>query len=238
LQLIVFYRSELEFQGNEGDVMSWVDSGFIAFDTETTGVDVGIDRIVSAAAIEFRDGIEVSSQEWLIKVDVEIPPGASAVHGITNEMSQSQGLDQVEALASIREFLASRNLPVVCFNSQFDRSILDSNLERVGREPLSGIFDICPYVIDKQMDKFVKGKAQRRLQPTVARYGLELNEADWHGALADARITGALLLAQQVRYPNLFTDQPDELAESVSLWREDQDASFKAWLAKQPPLPS
>jgi len=218
--------------------MSWVDSGFIAFDTETTGVDVGSDRIVSAAAIEFRDGIEVSAQEWLIKVDVEIPQAASAVHGITNEVSQSQGLDQLDALASIREFLVSHQLPVVCFNSQFDRSILDSNLERAGLEPLSGVFEICPYVIDKQMDKFVKGKAQRRLQPTVARYGLELNEADWHGALADARITGLLLQAQQVRYPNLFTDQPDELAESVSLWREEQDASFKAWLAKQPPLPS
>lgn len=81
--------------------MSWVDSGFIAFDTETTGVDVGVDRIVSAAAIEFRGGLEVSAQEWLIKVDVEIPAGASAVHGITNEVSQSQGLDQGEALASI-----------------------------------------------------------------------------------------------------------------------------------------
>ncbi len=218
--------------------MSWVDSGFIAFDTETTGVDVGADRIVSAAAIEFRDGIEVSAQEWLIKVDVEIPAGASEVHGITNEMSQSQGLDQVAALASIREFLVSRQLPVVCFNSQFDRSILDSNLERVGLEPLSGVLDICPYVIDKQMDKFVKGKAQRRLQPTVARYGLELNEADWHGALADSRITGLLLLAQQIRYPHLFTTEPDELAESISLWREEQDASFNAWLAKQPPLSS
>ncbi len=216
--------------------MTWVDSGFIAFDTETTGVDVGVDRIVSAAAVEFRDGVEVSSREWLIKVDVEIPEAASEVHGITNEMSQSQGLVQVEALTSIREYLVSSKIPVVCFNSQFDRAILDFNLERVGLEPLSGVFDICPYVIDKQMDKYVKGKAQRRLQPTVARYGLELDEADWHGALADSRITGLLLLAQQVRYPHLFTSEPDELAESVSLWREEQDVSFKAWKAAQPPL--
>ncbi len=216
--------------------MTWVYSGFIAFDTETTGVDVGVDRIVSAAAVEFRDGVEVSSREWLIKVDVEIPEAASEVHGITNEMSQSQGLVQVEALTSIREYLVSSKIPVVCFNSQFDRAILDFNLERVGLEPLSGVFDICPYVIDKQMDKYVKGKAQRRLQPTVARYGLELDEADWHGALADSRITGLLLLAQQVRYPHLFTSEPDELAESVSLWREEQDASFKAWKAAQPPL--
>ena len=217
--------------------MSWVDNGFIAFDTETTGVDVSADRIVSAAAVEFRDGVEASSREWLIKVDVQIPQAASAVHGITDEMSQSQGLVQVEALESIREYLISSKMPVVCFNSQFDRAILDSNLERVGCEPLSGVVNICPYVIDKHMDKYVKGKAQRRLQPTVARYGLELNEADWHGALADARITGLLLLAQQGRYPQLFTSEPGELGDSVALWREEQDASFKAWLASQPPRP-
>ena len=40
--------------------MSWVDVGFIAFDTETTGVDIATDRIVSAAAVVYRDGVEVS----------------------------------------------------------------------------------------------------------------------------------------------------------------------------------
>lgn len=218
--------------------MSWVDDGFIAFDTETTGVEVGADRIVSAAAVEFRDGVEVSSREWLIKVDVQIPQAASAVHGITDQMSQVQGLVQVEALGEIREYLVSSKLPVVCFNSQFDRMILDSNLERVGYQPLLGVVDICPYVIDKHMDKYVKGKAQRRLQPTVARYGLELNEADWHGALADARITGLLMLAQQARYPQLFISESGELGHLVERWRKEQDASFKSWLASQPPRPS
>jgi DNA polymerase-3 subunit epsilon len=218
--------------------MSWVDVGFIAFDTETTGVDIALDRIVSAAAVVYRDGVEVSSQEWLIKVDVDIPEAASAVHGITNEMSQSQGQDQFSALESIREFLVASDLPVVCFNSSFDRGILDANLERVGLKPLVGVTDICPYVIDKQMDKYVKGKAQRRLQPTVARYGLEISEDDWHGALADSRITGLLLLAQAQRYPQLFNGDVRDFAQDVGVWREEQDASFKAWLATQPPLSS
>ena len=218
--------------------MSWVENGFIAFDTETTGIDIASDRIVSAAAVVYRDGVEVSSQEWLIKVDIDIPEAASAVHGITNEMSQSQGQEQVAALTSIRDFLVTSNLPVVCFNSAFDRGILDANLVRVGLDPLSGVIDICPFVIDKQMDKYVKGKAQRRLQPTVARYGLEISEDDWHGALADSRITGLLLLAQAQRYPNLFNGDLGEFSQAVGVWREEQDASFKAWLAAQPPLPS
>jgi DNA polymerase-3 subunit epsilon len=218
--------------------MSWVENGFIAFDTETTGIDIASDRIVSAAAVVYRDGVEVSSQEWLIKVDIDIPEAASAVHGITNEMSQSQGQEQVAGLTSIREFLVTSNLPVVCFNSAFDRGILDANLVRVGLKPMVGVIDICPYVIDKQMDKYVKGKAQRRLQPTVARYGLEISEDDWHGALADSRITGLLLLAQAQRYPQQFNGDVSEFAQAIGGWREEQDASFKAWLATQPPQSS
>lgn len=215
--------------------MTWVTEGFVAFDTETTGVDVAADRIVTAAAIVFRDGVEADAREWLIKVDIDIPEAASAVHGVTNDISQSQGQDQIAALTDIRDFLVNQQLPIVCFNSQFDRAILEANLVRVGLPGVGGVPDICPYVIDKQMDKYVKGKAQRRLQPTVARYGLELREDDWHGALADSRITGLLLLAQERRYPHLFTTDPEELAQAVALWREEQDASFKAWLAAQPP---
>ena len=72
---------------------TWIDEGFIAFDTETTGVDTSEDRIVTAAAVLFRDGEPQETRSWLIKVDVEIPERASEVHGITNEISQSQGQD-------------------------------------------------------------------------------------------------------------------------------------------------
>ncbi len=214
---------------------TWVQRGFIAFDTETTGVDVSQERIVTAAAVVFVGGEEIESREWLIKVDVDIPERATEVHGITNEISQAQGLDQREALADIRSFLVNSGLTVVCFNTQFDRAILDANLILVGLEPLVNEIDISPYVIDKQQDKYVKGKAQRRLQPTVARYGLEISEDDWHGALADSRITGLLLLAQEQRFPHLFQPDVTELAEAITAWREQQDREFNEWLARQPP---
>jgi DNA polymerase III subunit epsilon len=223
--------------GMSGD-NTWVQRGFIAFDTETTGVDVSQERIVTAAAVVFVGGQEIESREWLLKVDIDIPERATEVHGITNEISQNQGLDQREALADIRSFLVNSGLPVVCFNSQFDRAILDANLIRVGLDPLASVPDICPYVIDKQQDKYVKGKAQRRLQPTVARYGLEISEDDWHGALADSRITGLLLLAQAQRYPHLFQPEVADLAEAVTAWRAQQDREFNEWLARQPPRAS
>lgn len=218
------------------DAAQWQSSGFIAFDTETTGVDVTSERIVSAAAVKFVGGVEVESREWLLKVDIPIPAQAAGVHGITDDISQSQGIDQSVAIAEIVRYLQSSGLPVVCFNSAFDRSILHSNAMRLGVAPLESVPDICPYVIDRQYDKYVKGKAQRRLQPTVARYGLTLSEADWHGALADSRITGLLFLAQMKRFPEVFTNTPQHLSDLVSQWRSQQDADFKRWLAGQPPL--
>ena len=64
------------------------------------------------------------------------------------------------------------------------------------------------------MDKYVKGKALRRLQPTVARCGLEIAENNWHGALADSRITGLLLFAQAKLYSELFNGELVELQQA------------------------
>jgi len=216
---------------------TWIDEGFIAFDTETTGVNTEQDRIVTAAAVTFRNGTPQETRSWLIKVDVDIPERASEVHGITNEISQSQGQDQVEALAEIGDYLESSGLPIVCFNSGFDIPILNSNLHRHGLGELRTSVIICPYVIDKQLDKYVKGKNQRRLKPTAERYGLELSEDDWHGAEADSLVTGRILIAQGERFPAITAMSAQELADSIVAWREQQDAEFKEWLSRQPPRP-
>jgi len=96
---------------------------------------------------------------------------------------------------------------------------------------------ICPYVIDRQFDKYVKGKNQRRLKPTAERYGLELSEDDWHGAEADSLVTGRILIAQGKKFPAITEVSAQELADKVVEWRELQDAEFKEWLARQPPRP-
>lgn len=213
----------------------WLSPGFIAFDTETTGTDPLEDRIVTAAAVRFVEGQPVDARSWLMKIDIPIPQRSIDVHGITNKMSEADGIPQELALAELREHLLSANLPVVAFNSTFDMAMLNANLERMNLAPIRELPILCPYVLDKQFNKYVKGKNQRRLMPTIQRYGLELDENDWHGAEADATITGKLLLAQFDAYENLRAFSPSDLAEQVDTWREQQDREFKEWLAKQPP---
>lgn len=216
----------------------WIQDGFIAFDTETTGVDVDQSRVVTAAAVVFKSGEPDSTRSWLIKVDVDIPEVTTAVHGITNEMSQRDGLDQSEALADIRDFLVSTGLPIVCFNSGFDIPLFNADLERKGLTSLPTEQVLCSYVIDKQCNKYVKGKAQRRLKPTAERYGLELSESDWHGAQADATAAGRIFLAEMATYPQLTDFSVIELAEAINSWRDQQDREFQEWLSRQPPRPA
>ena len=212
---------------------SWIDEGFIAFDIETTGLDINEARIVTAAAVHFRDGQPGDIRTWLVKVDVPIPAAASDVHGITDEISQRDGQDQARALAEIQDVLESSRLPVVSYNSAFDIPVLNANLERHGRAPLTVAAVICPWIIDKQLNKYVRGKNQRRLKPTAERYGIELSEAEWHGAQADAIAAGRILVAEGAAYTLVRQTPPEELADLIAAWREEQEAEFQEWLARQ-----
>src|SRR5690554_6553076 len=70
---------------------SWTKS-FGVFDLETTGIDVRTSRIVTAhIGVLDAEGVLVGSHEWLADPGVEIPPQASAVHGVTTERARAEG---------------------------------------------------------------------------------------------------------------------------------------------------
>src|SRR5690606_34522429 len=112
--------------------MGWVDGAVVGFDTETTGVDVTSDRIVTAAVVR-RHGTSTSVQSWLLDPGVEIPEAAAAIHGISTEHARRHGSDPAEALDQMAATLASalvRGEPVVAYNASFDLSLLDAELRR------------------------------------------------------------------------------------------------------------
>jgi len=211
----------------------WLDPGFLAFDTETTGTDPSSDRIVTAAIVEFHKGDPRAEREWLLKLDIPIPKASTDVHGITDEHSRANGQDEGEALTEIHQRITASGLPIVAFNATFDIDMLNANLVRHQLSPIADNPIICPYVLDKQFDKYVKGRNQRRLMPTVQRYGLDLDEDSWHGATADATITGRLFLAEMNKYDALHELTPAQLGLNIAAWRDEQDREFQAWLARK-----
>lgn len=166
------------------------------FDTETTGIDYDGSRIVTAfIGLMGRDGVLTHRWEWLLDPEVEIPESAAAVHGVTTERARAEGTNWTEGLTEIidqLEVLLDSGIPVVAYNARFDFTILDRNARTAGIRPIENVAPVFdPYVTDKAVDKWRKGK--RTLTDTCRVYGVTLDNA--HEAEADAVAAGRLMWA-------------------------------------------
>jgi DNA polymerase-3 subunit epsilon len=183
------------------------------------------------------DGSPSVFHAWLLDPGVPIPAGASAVHGITTERARAEGRPPREAVEEIVATLAAQlvdGVPVVAFNARFDLTCLDREARRLGIEPLldrvggeAGMLVVDPFVLDKQLDRFRKGK--RTLGAVCAHYNVPLDEA--HASHADA------LAAARVawRLGQAFAELHVELAElhrQQIAWAAEQAASFEDYLRR------
>ena len=100
----------------------WWESEALAWDTESTGIDVQTDRIVTIALVRLGTG-KPTRESYLINPGVEIPAAATAVHGITTDQAIANGCKPADALDTAAEILASamsRGVPVIGMNCPYD----------------------------------------------------------------------------------------------------------------------
>ena len=216
--------------------MSWHDRRLAAFDLETTGIDSESDRIVTAAVSIVGDGRPSVFHAWLLDPGIEIPAGAAAVHGITTERARAEGRPPLEAVEEIVALLAEQlrqGVPIIAFNARFDLTCLDREARRNGIAPLldrvggaDGMLVVDPYVLDKQLDRFRKGK--RTLGAVCAHYDVPLDEA--HASHADALAAARVAWRLGQAFAELRElDLPALHAQQVA-WAAEQAASFEEWL--------
>jgi DNA polymerase-3 subunit epsilon len=94
---------------------------FIAFDLETTGTRPQQDMIVEVGAVLFDGSRSVKTFGSLVDPGIPIPPDASAVNGITDEMVQGKpGI--LDVIKDFTEFCG--DLPLVAHNAPFDFKFL------------------------------------------------------------------------------------------------------------------
>lgn len=212
----------------------------LVFDTETSGVDVEADRIVTATtAWVSRDGAEPNT--WLINPGISIPEAATAIHGITTEYAREHGREPAEALEEIAAMLAaawSAGVPVVGFNIAYDLTILDRELRRhglPGLEPEGCRPVVDPLVIDKAADPYRKGS--RKLTDVCAHYGVALDGA--HDATQDALAAGRLAWVMATRMAGVASMSLDELHAVQLGWKRAQADSLRDyWTRKGDPRAS
>lgn len=218
--------------------MGWVDGPVIGFDTETTGVDVTTDRIVTAALVR-REGTTTTVTSWLVDPGVEIPDGAAAIHGITTEHARRHGRAPGPALDQIAGMLAEallRGEPVVAFNASFDLSLLDAELRRHGLPTLPERIArdvrvvLDPLVLDRALDRFRRGK--RRLGDLCAHYDVGRSEP-LHTADVDVLATLDVLGALARCFPELADTGLDVLHERQVVAHRAWAAGYNTWRTEQ-----
>ena len=100
---------------------------FIAFDLETTGVRPEENHIVEIGAVRFENGQPLDRFGMLLNPGVPMPPGASAVNGITDEMLRGQP-SVAEGIEAFSAFCGA--LPLVAHNAPFDFKFLKEAILR------------------------------------------------------------------------------------------------------------
>jgi DNA polymerase-3 subunit epsilon len=216
----------------------WHLQPMVAFDLETTGPHPDTARIVTATIIEVSSSGMGNVYEWLVDPGMEIPAGATAIHGITTERAQEDGQDPAEAIMEITELLSftlARGIPVVGQNISYDLTVLDRECRRHGIRTLGDRLDrvapiIDTYVLDKQVDQFRKGK--RTLTAMAAHYGVNL--ADAHTASADALAASRIAVVMAEWYAELRVDA-DRLHRSQVDWRFEQCKSLQEYFRRTDP---
>ena len=160
------------------------DLRFLVLDVETTGLDPQEDRIVQIALVSVEHGRVTQLGTTLVNPERSIPPQASAIHHITNRMTD-QAPPWSVLWPHVEQYLFGADV-IVAHNAAFDRSFLPS----VDK----------PWLCTKRLAQHLWPDAPN-FQNQTLRYWLDLElDAQAHDAGGDALVTGHVLTRELAAY--------------------------------------
>jgi DNA polymerase-3 subunit epsilon len=163
-------------------------------DLETTGINLGTDRIVEIAIVKILTDRSRSVKRKLINPEMPIPQAASDVHGITNEMVKDAPTFR-QVAHELKQMLDGCDL--AGYNSnRFDIPLLMEEFLRVEVD-----FDMKNRkLLDVQS---IYHKMEPRTLGAAYRFYCNKNLDGAHSAEVDAAATFEVLEAQVEKYPEL-----------------------------------
>jgi DNA polymerase-3 subunit epsilon len=161
------------------------DAVFTAFDTETTGLDAKLNRVVEIGGIRFdKSGISARFNV-LVNPGLPMPAEVSKINGITDTMLAGQPV----ALQVLPDFIRfAGDSILVAHNAPFDISFINEELARNSLPQLKN------RVVDTRIlaKEVFPGLPKYSLQELAVRFGIEALDA--HRAEDDARVCMELFL--------------------------------------------
>jgi DNA polymerase-3 subunit epsilon len=215
---------------------------YVGFDLETTGVSSFRDVPVSYGFVEHvreSTGSSTRVEGGYVNPGVAIPAGASAIHGITNDMvvdSTPLG-EAVEVVAERLSSIWKSGGVVVGMNVGYDLTMVDSLCRRLDvatleeRSEIGPVMDIL--VLDRHFDKWRKGS--RKLNDLCLHYGVTLKSA--HSAAEDAEASLVVFEAMLASFPEIEKIPVGEINATLRSWYQEWLSSFSLYLEKKGDAP-
>lgn len=175
----------------------WQNARFVVLDTEMTGLDSRMDRIVSIGAIACVEMELVLDDAFEAFIQISHNTSAVHIHGITRELADSEGSPEPAVLEGFLEYL--RDGVIVGHHVGDDVTMIELACERcfgLERLPNLTIDTMCLALALDQSDasESLPGDAEPdySLDGLCHRFGIAPH--DRHTAMGDAFLTGQLFL--------------------------------------------
>ena len=166
---------------------SFENTRFVVFDTETTGLDIINDRILSIGAIGVFDNvIDVADSIEIYLKQNQFKAESVEIHGILKEGKLTK-LSEAEAMENFISFI--ENAVLVAHHTAFDVEMINAALKRLE----------LPKLKNKTIDtgilfKKLEGKKDAHFNLDVLSKEFNIPKHDRHTAAGDAFITALLFL--------------------------------------------
>lgn len=195
------------------------------FDIESTGLNKKIDRIIDLAVVLLQpDGSRIT-RIWRVNPGQPIPPGATTVHGITDD-DVRDAPPFAEVAKEVAELLTDHDLGG--FNIlYYDIPLLQEEFQRVGMT-----FSIeGRRIVDMQRIFHIK---EPRTLSAALKFYCDTEHTDAHSALSDVEASIQVLNGQLERYPDLpaTMDGLDQLCNPKDPDWADVEGKLK-WSGKE-----
>jgi len=168
------------------------DIRFVVFDTETTGLDIEKDRILSIGVLSLQnDTIAVNQSFEVYLYQHFYHPENIAVHGILEEDAKPR-ITELEAIQRSLAFIG--NSVLVAHHAGFDRAMINQALKRHGLPKLKNKFLDTSVLYRRTLITSPLLQKQEHYSLDELAEKFDIPTADRHTALGDAYITAIAFL--------------------------------------------
>ena len=155
----------------------------IIFDTETTGLDNKLDRVIEIGGVELENHFPTGKtlHLYINPGDRKVHPDALAVHGITDESLKDKP-PFADVAQQILDFFSGARW--VAHNATFDMGFINAELDRLGLPPIAQ---------ERVTDTLALARRKHPMGPNsldalCRRYGIDNSHRTRHGALLDSEL--------------------------------------------------